>query len=168
MTAPRLEWRPARRWPWRPLMVAAACATVAAGLATWQHQLDRQLAARQALLDRLASSRQAPPRAAAPPPLSPGAAREVRQQRLLLARDWGQLSSRLAPVASEDIRLLEIDANPASGALRLTGVASTALEANAYAERLAGAGGTLRRVRLLGLERHADGIRFEVGAQWTD
>lgn len=168
MIAPRLEWRPARRWSWRPLMVIAACAIAVAGLATWQHRLDRQLVARQALLDRLVASRQAPPPATAPLPLSPGAAREVRQQRLLLARDWGQLSARLAPVASEDIHLLEVDANPSSGALQLTGVASTTLEANAYAERLAGAGGTLHRVRLLGLERHADGIRFEVGAQWND
>lgn len=167
MIAPRLQWRPSRRWPWRPLMVAAACAIVAAGLAGWQHRLDRQLAARQALLDRLIASGQALPATVAPQALSPGAAREMQQQRLLLARDWGQLSSRLAPVASEDIRLLEVDANPASGALRLTGVASSALQANAYAERLAGAG-TLRRVRLLALERHADGIRFEVGARWTD
>lgn len=168
MIAPRLQWRPSRRWSWRPLLVAAACAAAAAGLAAWQHRVDRQLEARQALLDRLAASRQAPPRAAAPVPLSLGAAREERQQRLLLARDWGELSSRLAPLAAEDIRLLEVDANPATGALRLTGVASTALQANAYAQRLAGAGGTLRRVRLLGLERQADGIRFEVGAQWNE
>lgn len=168
MIAPRLQWRPSRRWPWRPLMVAAACAIAVAGLATWRHHLDRQLAARQALLERLTASRRAPPRTAAPASLSPGAAREMRQQRLLLARDWGRLSSGLAPKASEDIRLLEVDANPASGAVRVTGVASSALQANAYAERLAGAGGMLRRVRLLGLERHAEGIRFEVGAQWSD
>lgn len=168
MMAPRLQWKLVRRWHRRTLFVSVACALVMAGLAAWQHRLDRKLALRQSLFDRRTMPRHATRRAPAPEPLSPGALRELQRQRLLLVRDWGALSARLAPVASEEVRLLEIEADPETGTLRLAGSAASALQANAYAERLAKAGGMLRRVRLLGLERRTGGVRFEVGAQWSD
>jgi hypothetical protein len=61
-----------------------------------------------------------------------------------------------------------MDVDPATGAVRISGRVDSATVANTYAQTLSKHVDTLRQVRLLGLERRVDGIRFEISAQWID
>jgi hypothetical protein len=167
MTAvPRLHWTLQHRMRWPAVGVLVLAVALGAGLVAWKQQLDARLATSQERLARadaqaaLVAARDARPTHAP----SAMAARQLEEQLALLNRDWVALSSRLVP-REAGVRLLGLDANPATGALRVTGSAPSAEHANAYAEQLGGDTG-LRDVRLLGLERSGSLVKFEVGAQW--
>jgi len=146
----------------------ALCLLAGSALLHWKRGLDAEVARRERQLQQLAAlASRAPPRRPPPPALGPAAVRQLREQMVLLNRNWIHLSDLLAP-HGQDVRLLGMDVNPATGAVRVTGRASTTLVANAYAESLGKRNGALQHVRLLGTERRPDGIRFEVAAQWAE
>ncbi len=92
--------------------------------------------------------------------------RQMQQQVGLLNRDWAALTQALLP-ADNDIRLLSLDVNPSTSAVRVIGLAGSPVRANSYAQALEARADTLHEVRLLQVERQSDGVRFEVGAQWN-
>jgi hypothetical protein len=147
------------------MLMGASCFVVL----YWKQGLDAQRVEHARRLERLAQLsllRSARPSAAAPP-LSVAGMRQVNQQIALLNRDWAGLLGQLAP-ASHHVKLLAMDVNPATGALRITGGADDAAQANAYAEWLQRRGAMLRDVRLMLLERKAGHVQFEVTAQWSE
>lgn len=166
---PRLQWRSGRTVSVGMIVVLGLSLAASGGLLHWQRDLDTRQARHERELARVdaLSSRVAPQRAQIPPALTPAGARQVREQMALLNRDWVRLSELLAP-ASSDVRLIGMDVNPITGAVRVTGRAATSVAANAYAEALGGRTDALRNVRLLGVERRPDGIRFEASAQWAN
>lgn len=165
---PRLTWSRGWRVPVSTLAVLAITIALAAGLLRWRHSLAEQLGQRQQQLARattlLARMGQRPVPAVAA--LSPEAARQIRDQQRLLRRDWGRLSSQLLP-PDREVKLLELDVNPTTSAIRILGVAPTMAAANAYAETLSRREGVMQRVRLQGVKREPEGIRFEVSGQWN-
>jgi hypothetical protein len=166
---PQLQWIPARRLS-RPLLAVLVVGLGAGGgLLHWKVGLDAQLARRAQQLTRVqeTSARTAPRSKPPLPPLSLAATRQLDRQVALLNRDWSQLSGLLAP-HDQAVSLLGMDVDPATGAIRVSGSVDTATVANTYAQTLSKQAGALRQVRLLGLERRADGIHFEISAQWID
>lgn len=166
---PQWQWWFARRPSpvWLAILMAGlACA---GGLTYAKLHLDAQLARRTQQLARLQElSALATPRPKpAPAMLSPAASRQLDRQVALLNRDWVRLSTLLAP-KDQAIRLLGMDVDPATGAIRISGTVDSATAANAYAKKLSRHAESLRQVRLLGLERRAEGTHFEIGAQWID
>lgn len=167
---PRLRWNATRRLSWPAIAVLAVCLVVGAGLLQVKRGFDAQIVQREVRLARAAevSARAAALRAKPPAAPSATALRQLQEQVRLINRNWEGLTVLLAP-SSRDVRLLGMDVNPGTGAVRVTGRASNAVVANAYAEALGhGSSGRLQRVRLVLLERRADGIKFEVSAQWVE
>ena len=166
---PQWQWLLSSR-PSRPLLaLLVAGLVVVGGLLYWKAGLDAQLARRAQQLARVQElAARSIPRAKPPlPPLSPAATRQLDRQVALLNRDWSQLSGLLAP-HDQAVRLLGMDVDPATGAIRVSGSVGSATVANTYAQTLSRQADALRQVRLLGLERRVDGIHFEISAQWID
>lgn len=161
-----LSWRQSRRVSWPVLAMLLAGVASAMGLLAWAHHMDGQRAVRESQLRRLSASRRHPPAVPTKAPLDPAALRQMQQQIGLLNRDWASLTQALLP-ADKDIRLLSLDINPASSAVRIIGLAGSPVRANDYAQTLEARADTLHEVRLLLVERQGDGVRFEVGAQWN-
>lgn len=160
-------WRSATSVSWPALLLIAACVIAAGALAYWQQALERKTESIEERLVQIVERSEVTPRAVnRVAELTPAAVRQLREQASLLNRDWVALSNLLVP-DDDDVKLLGMDVNPATGSLRITALASTRLIANAYAESLAGRGDDLQQVRLMGLEQRPDGIRFEVSAQWS-
>jgi hypothetical protein len=166
---PQLQWTPVRRLS-RPLLALLAVGVIAGGgLLYGKRRLDTQFARRGQQLARVQelAARMAPRRKPPLPALSSAAAHQLGRQVALLNRDWTRLSALLAP-HDHAVRLLGMDVDPATGAVRISGRVDSATVANTYAQTLSKHVDTLRQVRLLGLERRVDGIRFEISAQWID
>lgn len=166
---PQLQWQPSRRLSAPLLVLLGASLMAGAALLYWQVRLEAQVTQRGLQLARVLelSARTMPDRKLAVPALSPAAEHQLSRQVALLNRDWTQLSESLAP-SDDEVRLLGMDVDPVSGVVRITARADSTTEANMYAESLSKRIDTLRHVRLLGLERRVDGIRFEISAQWID
>lgn len=163
----QLQWRRAAGVSSAALSLIAACIVCAVALFYWKQALEQKTVAVEARFARMDEQSRITPRAATPVAvLTPAAVRQLREQASLLNRDWVGLSNMLVPGGS-DVRLLGMDVNPATGAVRITALAGTRLVANSYAESLAGRSDELQQVKLLGLEQRSDGIRFEVSAQWS-
>ncbi|EIL98061.1 hypothetical protein RHOFW104T7_15330 [Rhodanobacter thiooxydans] len=166
---PQLQWTLVRRLSRLLLALLVVGAIVVGGLLYWKNRLDTELARRGQQLAQIQelAARMAPRRKPPLPALSPAAAQQLGRQMALLNRDWTRLSGLLAP-HDHAVRLLGMDVDPATGAVRISGRVDSATVANTYAQALSKRADVLRQVRLLGLERHADGVRFEIGAQWID
>lgn len=169
-TVHELQWqlrgrRPGWRW-WLAVGVLLAALLVAAWC-SWQ--VDARLAASEARLLEIARTQSGDRTARVPETtgLNASGIREVNAQVALLNRDWSSLLNGLAP-ADDAVKLLAMDINPATGAVRIDGSAATSSAANAYAQALQERSARLRDVRLLLLERQAGRIEFEVSAQWIE
>lgn len=166
MKTVQLAWNPSGR---RPGAVAVATwlvlGALVIALALWNVALRRERIGHERELARSARPSVAAPRQAAPARTA-AAERQLRDQIVLLNRDWSTVLDRLVP-AGRDTRLLGLDINPATGAIRVVGHARSGVAANAYATAL-GQEPLFAEVRLLLVERRADGVRFEVGARWND
>lgn len=138
-------------------------------LAYWRSGLDARLQQSERRLEQAMSRRPEMriPRPAADAKRSASELRQLQVQIALLNRDWVKLLQELVP-AKGNVRLLEVDVNSATAAIRITGRAGDSNEANAYAEALQARGDLLRDVRLLLLERKNGGIHFEVSARWAE
>lgn len=166
---PALRWTLQRRRIGPAAIAMLALVAVASWvLLGWQRDADAELDRRELLIERAAArtstmpSRRPTPR----PALSAAGSRQLQEQMALLNRDWATLLDVLTP-RGRDVKMLGLDINPATGAVRVTGQASTSTLANAYAASLGKHAAVVHRVRLLVLERRPDGVRFEVGAQWV-
>lgn len=166
---PQLQWMSYRRVSLALLTLLVACLMAIGALLYWQIRINAQLTHREGQLARVLeiSARATPHRKPPSAALSPVAAHQFDRQVALLNRDWTRLSSLLAP-NDREVHLLGMDVDPATGAVRVTGRVDSAMVANTYAQSLSKHVNTLQQVRLLGLERRADGVRFEISAQWID
>lgn len=167
---PRLQWTLRRRAVGPAAIVLVVLVAVAAwALTGWKRDVDAELGRREQLLERAAARSSADHSRRPTPPmaLSPAGSRQLHEQMALLNKDWVALLGVLTP-RGRDVKLLGMDINPGTGAVRVTGQAATSALANAYAASLGKRADAVHRVRLLVLERRPDGIRFEVSAQWTD
>ncbi|MDR0181443.1 hypothetical protein [Lysobacter arvi] len=159
-----------RPLPGLPGVMLLACIAIAIGaLAYWNAGMDRRLAQRERLLESAMARQLARPvlRESAGSKRSAGELRQLRAQIALLNRDWVKLLGDIVP-AEGDVRLLGVDVNAATAAIRVTGRASDSAVANDYAKELQARGRGLHEVRLLLLERKSDGVHFEVSAQWAE
>lgn len=162
-----LSWR-LRSRPLSPRDMALLVGFIlAAGvLLLWKKDLDAERAAsEQRLAHALAMPLPTDRHPVAGPTLTAAGTRQLQEQMGLLNRDWPHLLAAVAP-QSPPVKILGLDVNPATGSVRVTGQAATSAAANAYAASLDQHPTQLQRVRLLMLERRADGVRFEVSAQW--
>jgi hypothetical protein len=166
-SAPQLQWSRHRRLPLRLVAAILICLAACGGLLSWKRTLQSELETRERALEWVLARSSRTPSAQPPATPSPAAMRQFREQAALLNRDWAGLSNLLVP-RGKNVRLLGMDVNPASGAIRISGNADSAIAANAYAASLEKSASELAQVRLLSVERKADGVRFEVAAQWTD
>lgn len=167
---PELEWTTGRsRAGLRVLLITALLGAALMILLHWKNDFDVQREEQERRLERAAQlTVQRGERSPQPATqLSSAGARQVNAQIALLNRDWTGLLERLVP-RSRKVKLLGMDVNPVTGALRITGGADSAADANAYAESLQGRTALLRDVRLMLLERKAGHIQFEVTAQWAE
>jgi hypothetical protein len=167
---PELEWTAGRsRTAWRIVLAVVLLAAGVIVVLHWKHGFDARRGEQERRLERAAqlAARRGEHRPEPAAQLSPAGARQVNTQIALLNRDWTGLLEQLAP-RSRQVKLLGMDVNPATGAVRITGGADSAADANAYAEWLQGHGALLRDVRLMLLERKAAHIHFEVTAQWAE
>lgn len=169
IATPNLEWTLRRRWigPFSILLIVLVI-VIAGVLVHWKRQVDAELERREGQLERMVSlSLAAPTRRTRPMPArSATATRQISEQVALLNRDWVQLLKAVTP-QRRDVKLLGMDINPGTGAIRVSGRATTAAIANAFAESLEQRGDRVQRVRLLVLGRKPDGVDFEVSAQWA-
>lgn len=159
--APRRE-----RWLLLCVVTAVACG----GLLWLQLSLDarltlvRETQAKQAQQDlRLLTQptvSQAPLSEAA---LSEAALEGLRAELLLLNRDWSALLSSLVP--ADGVRLLALEVNPGSGAVRIGAQADDRAAVTAFVEALEKTE-PLAQVRLLRVEQQVSDLVFEVDAQW--
>lgn len=165
---PNMEWRMRRprmgRWT---MVVLSSAALGAAALLYMKSHLDQRLRHSQSRLEQvlarsLASTTR---RRVAGPVRTPAEVRQLNAQIALLNRDWAGLLDELVP-GEQDVKLLGLDVNAATGVVRLTGRAADGQDANAYAEALQSHEASLSDVRLLLLERKSGGIHFEVSARW--
>lgn len=162
---PRLRWSLVRRPAWPLLAGLVVSVSLMAGLYGWKQSLDARRLHQAGQLDRIAQlSARATPRIT-PPLATPTSDRQWRDQAALLNRDWVRLTAALVP-SNREVRLTDVDVNPATGAVRVVGQAPSRVVANAYAEALESHDVSLGRVRLINLEQRPDGIRFEVNALW--
>lgn len=165
-----LQWRLRGRRPgWRWWLVVGLLLAALLAAAWGRQQVGARLAASEARLKAIARA-QSGGRAARVPAttgLNATGIREVNAQVALLNRDWSTLLNGLEP-PDEAVKLLALDINPATGAVRIGGSAATPSAANAYAQALQERLAPLRDVRLLLLERQAGRIDFEVTAQWSE
>ena len=164
-----LHWQPGHgNGRVRAVAMAVALLLALAAVLQWKQSIDGELAQQERRLlqvERLAAA--ATPRAVRPTPqMSPAAVRQINTQINLLNRQWAALLRQLVPTS--DVELLTLDVNPATGAVRMTGGARGAAQANAYAERLQRSSARLGNVRLMLLERKAERVEFEVTAQWNE
>lgn len=167
---PRIEWRMSRALPGLPGVVVLACIAIAIGvLALRNADIQRRLAQHERLLASAMTRQLARPvlREAAGSKRSASELRQLRAQIALLNRDWLNLLENIVP-AEGQVRLLGVDVDATTAAVRVTGRASDAAVANDYAKGLQARGRGLHDVRLLLLERKSDGVHFEVSAQWAE
>jgi hypothetical protein len=166
---PELRWMPGgARAGLRTLAMVALLAMGVFVTWRWYQGLDAQRTRHEQRLERATqlAARLGVPVSKPAPRLGAAGTRQVNEQIALLNRDWSALLAQLVP-DSPRVRLLAMDANPATGAVRITGAAEAAVQANAYAERLQ-RGAVVRDVRLVLLERKPARVQFEITAQWTD
>ncbi|MBU8975701.1 MULTISPECIES: hypothetical protein [unclassified Lysobacter] len=166
---PRIEWRLGAQRPGALACALLACVVLTIGVLAYARSgVDARLQHRERQLDKAMQRRPAAtPRRA--PPSEQRSATQVRQlqsQIALLNRDWVKLLQEIVP-AKGAVRLLGVDVNATTAAIRITGHAGDSAEANAYAEALQARGHGLHDVRLLLLERKNGGIHFEVSARWA-
>lgn len=168
--APDLTWAlERRRMPTLALLVLAFLVAGAISLQYWRLQLQARLEASERRLDQLEFlSVRVPNRDVAPrPELGAAGTRQVNEQIALLNRDWVGFLRNISPKSSR-VKLLGMDVNPATGAIRIVGGTVSAEEANAYAERLQREGTALQDVRLVLVEQVEGKVKFEVTARWKD
>ncbi|WP_369348347.1 hypothetical protein [Stenotrophomonas sp. JAG2] len=152
---------PSRLTRWAILaIVGVACSS---SLLWLQWSLDGRLQEMEQAQPSARPLHTAPPPTPAAPPLSPGAAESIRTELALLNRDWSTLLGALVPRAG--VRLLSLDVNPASGAVRIVAEADDREAVTAFAQGLE-ATAPLAQVRLLRIEQQVAGLTFEVDAQW--
>lgn len=168
MRVPAIAWQ-RQRWRIDPLAIGAAVMVVAvtAGLVQWKQRIDADEIRRNHQLTRLAALTSSASKSASPAQKQrgPDELRVLNAQIHLLNRDWPQLLNAIAP-SSRDIRLLSLDVDPGTAAIRITGQATTLAMANSYARSLEAAN-PLRKVRLVLLERRPGGVFFELTANWA-
>lgn len=166
---PDLQWTLRRRAVGPvAIMLSMLVAIASWALSGWKRDMDAELNRQEQRLERAAlSSSGRSPRPTQRAALSPAGTRQLQAQMAQLNRDWPTLLGVLTP-RGRDVKLLGMDINPGTGAVRVTGRAATSTLANAYAASLGKHAGVVHRVRLLALERRSDGVRFEVSAQWMD
>ncbi|WP_368564623.1 hypothetical protein [Pseudoxanthomonas sp. UTMC 1351] len=157
------------RQPRRPgtwLAWVAAALVLAAALGWSQHavdsKLERQRKASQPLPKQAAAMAR---RAPAAPALNEAGRIQMVQQLALINRDWNGLLASLVP-ADADTRLLSLDIDPVSGAVRISASAATAAQANDYTVLLQQRG-RLQEVRLMSLDGQPQQAVFEVSGQWA-
>lgn len=152
-----------RRGRW--LLLCVVTAVGCGGLLWLQQSLDARLAvardtqAREARQDLQRLTQPTVSQA----PMSDAALEGLREELLLLNRDWSALLSSLVP--ADGARLLALDVNPASGAVRIDAQADDRAAVTAFVEALEKTG-PLARVRLLRVEQQVSGLVIEVDAQW--
>lgn len=159
------------KWPLGPfaLCMLAVTALGSLMLLRMSHALDREIQASEAQLDRV--SQMTTRKRAAPQTkerdLSAVGERQWGEQMTLLNRDWSRLLNALVPL-DKQTRLLDIDVNPATGVVRVSGVTGSADRANAYAEALEANAQGVSQVRVLTLKRSGQVVNFEVSASWRE
>lgn len=163
------EWQLRRRRPsaWILGLLLLSALGVAVLVRTKSHLDDRLERSEQQLERGLTRSVTATRKIMAKPTYTTSELRQLHAQIALLNRDWVAFLEELVP-GEHEVKLLGLEVNAATGAIRLTGRAISGEEANTYAEALQAQGPSLQDVRLLLLERKADGIHFEVSARWPD
>lgn len=164
-----LEWRQTPRrfpiWLWMALLGTLVTGAWLVKTKTYQDaraaEFDRAL--EQVLTRELAGPvRRVQPESAR----SQAELRQIRTQIALLNRDWPSLFDDLLP-EKQQVKLLGLDVNAETAAIRLTAHAPSADIANDYAEALQAQRSQLQDVKLLLLERKPEGLHFEVSARWV-
>ncbi len=169
MKALAIDFRRPARWPGVARAAAAMLALALCGAALREH-----LAYRAALLEWDAARERAG--SAEPVPVGAGAdgelAARLRQAgaaRASLALDWAGLLDSLEAVPLSDVAMLSLQADTATGALAIEGVARGPAAMQAYVAAL-GHAGALARVHLVSQQDGRQGdipsLRFAVQAQW--
>jgi hypothetical protein len=169
MNSPRLRWQRQRRIA-DPRVIAVAALLLIAAMAVihWKNKLDADLTRRQDQLQRVesllaAAHVQSPVQQ---PELGHDGARQLGEQFALLNKDWPRLLNAIVP-NKRQVKLLSVDVNPDTAAIRVTGRAPDLMNANDYAQWLETAGSPIGDVRVIVFERRPDGIYFEIGAKWN-
>jgi hypothetical protein len=157
------------RQPRRPgtwLAWTAAALVLATALGWSQHAVDSRME-RQRVANQPAPKRTTAPARKAPaaPALNDAGRIQMIQQLALINRDWNGLLASLVP-ADADTRLLSLDIDPVSGAVRISASAASAAQANDYTVLLQQRG-RLQEVRLMSLEGQPQQAVFEVSGQWA-
>lgn len=166
---PDLEWRQISRrapiWLWTVLL--GTLVTGAWLFTVKTHQAERAAELDRALEQVLTRELAGPVRPVLPESArSPAELRQIRTQIALLNRDWPSLFDDLLPDKPQ-VKLLGLEINGETAAIRLTAHAPSADIANDYAEALQAQRRQVQDVKLLLLERKPEGLHFEVSARWV-
>ena len=146
---------------WAGWILLALAAAFGAHAALSFVRIKAEIAESEARLARSAAARAEAARKASPAELG-----AVRQAAKNLSLPWTDLFKAVEGAAGDEVALLAIEPDPATGTVLITADTLSYLAALAYVRSLA-AGGALSQVHLVRHEWKAGAMEFSVSADWV-